>query len=409
MGLMAGGIGQAIGAERFEVVSWLDHFDFAAIPQGAGFIFDSETVEGCGKIISHVEEVGTTTILWRNCAGSTMRYQSKAESHHQDVVLDKRRVPDTRPVWGWVHYGAAEPDQVQSALDISRERGMKPGIHWPFEENHGGIWTFGRWNLEHPQFWCKSADGQVWPGRSSIAYPEVMAHKLELVQELLDRGMESLFIDTFRSGGWSPAFEYSDPVVAAWRAQYNADPPENPTDLRWCQHVAGYVTEFLRQIRAKLDASGRKVDLMVGVFGVTADGTAPLIQRGADWHTWVDEGIIDTLVINGAPWDAKDPFESTRTICRAIMDRVDGKCRVLWPVRSYDYGGYGMPSYAKATGLKQHEIAEKLMRMAWEEGAAGISLECVDYNNYNAETRKVMRELAEGDCRFVREARVEGQ
>lgn len=393
---------QVAAQERFEVAAWLDHFDFAAVRGPDGFLFDSETVEGCADIIGHVQEVGTTTVLWRNCAGATMRYPSAIEHHHQDVVLDKRRVPDTRAVWGWVHYGAARPDLLQGALDICRERGLRPGVHWPYEENHWGIWTFGGWNFEHPQYWCRSADGQPWAGRASIAFEEVMDHKLGLLQELLDRGMESLFIDFFRTGGWSPAQEYVEPVIAAWREEHNSDPPENPQDIRWARHVAGYVTEFMRRIRETLDASGRKVDLMVGIPDITAEGDGPIIRIGADWRAWVEEGIIDTLVINWVRWDEKDPFESTRAISRAIMDVVDGRCRVLWPVRAYDYGGFGMPSYEKATGLSQAEIAGRLMRMAWEEGAAGVSLECVDYNNYRPDTRRVMRELAEGECRWVR-------
>ena len=71
-------------------------------------------------------------------------------------------------------------------------------------------------------------------------------------------------------------------------------------------------------------------------------------------------------------------------------------------MRAYDYSGYGMPSYAKATGLEQHEIAERLVRIAWEEGADGISLECVDYGNYTAATRRVMHGLLTGPCRNKR-------
>ncbi|MEA3403168.1 MAG: hypothetical protein U9R79_18140, partial [Armatimonadota bacterium] len=63
----------------------------------------------------------------------------------------------------------------------------------------------------------------------------------------------------------------------------------------------------------------------------------------------------------------------------------------------------GMPAYQELTGLSRAEVARRLTLMAWEEGAAGISLECVDYNNYDAETRRTLRELTTGQCRWRRE------
>ena len=395
------GVASASAAERFEVAAWVDHFDFAGVKENGKLPFDTETVEGCAKILDHVQDLGATTILWRNCAGATMRYPSRIETHHQDTVLDKRKIPDSRPVWGWVRYGAARPDLMRSALDLCHQRGLRAGVHWPFEETHWELWTLGGWNLEHPQYWGRGRDGVPWWGRCSLAYPEVAQHKLHLVQELLDRGMETLFIDTYRRGAWSPAYEYVDPVVAAWRKQYGTDPPP-PSDPRWGRHVAGYTTAWVRQLRKTLDASGRKVNLMVGVYNATPDGAGSLSECGVDWPGLVQEGLIDTLVINWVRWDPKDPFESTRGRCREIMKAVNGRCRVHWPIRAYDFDEDGIASYCRATGLSPAEVAGRLMEMAWEEGAAGVSLECVDYNNYDRDVRRALRELAEGKCRWRR-------
>ena len=53
-------------------------------------------------------------------------------------------------------------------------------------------------------------------------------------------------------------------------------------------------------------------------------------------------------------------------------------------------------------GKPAAEVAARLMEMAWEAGADGISLECVDYGNYQAATRERMRALSEGQCKWVR-------
>ena len=384
--------------QRFEIAAWVDHFDFYTI-------FDTETPAGLAKILDHVQETGATTILWRNCGGSTMRYPSQVESHHHSSRLDKRRLADGRDIGGWVRYGEAEPDIVATVVKMCRERGLKPGIHWPFEETHWAMWTIGRFNLDHPQYWARDAAGRPWWGRVSLAYEPVVEHKLALVDELVARGIEVLFIDFWRTGAWSPAYEYVEPVVAAYRQQYGEEPPADARDERWCRHVAGYVTSFLRRLREHLKASGRTVELAVGIPGIVPGGGEPLTRCAADWRTWVEECLIDTLVINYVDWDKKAPLESTRAAYREVLDAVGGRCRVWCPVQQYNFNRLGLPGYEQSTGKTSAELAEALIRIAHEEGADGISLECVDYNNYAPATREVLRKLANGDCRLVRPPR----
>ena len=381
--------------EPFEVAAWVDHFDFYTI-------FDTEKAAGLAKILDHVQETGATTILWRNCGGSTMRYPSQIEAHHHPSRLDKRRVADGRDIAGWIRYGEAKVDIIATVVEMCKERGLKPGIHWPFEETHWAMWTVGRYNFEHPQYWARDAAGRPWWGRVSLAYEPVVEHKLALVDELVDRGIEVLFIDFWRTGGWSPAYEYVDPVVEAYRNQYGEDPPHDARDPRWCRHVAGYVTEFLRRLRQHLQASGRSIELAVGIPEIATGGDEPLARCAADWRSWIEEGLIDTLVINYVTWDKESPLESTRAAYREVLDAVDGRCHVWCPIQQYNYSKFGLPAYEQATGKSNAELAEVLLRIAHEEGAGGISLECVDYNNYRPATREVLRTLAEGECCFVR-------
>lgn len=398
-------LGRAAGAaERFEAAAWVDHFDFAAVSQQGRYLYDTETAAGCAALLDHVAETGATQIWWRNCAGATLRYASAEDTHHQDAPLDKRRVPSNVPVHGWVRYGEVQPDLLRSALACCRERGLRPGIHWPFEETHWQGFTIGGWNLEHPQFWGRTYDGQPWCGRSSLAYEEVVQHKLRLIDELLDRGAQTIYVDTSRNGGWSPAYEYVDPVVAAYRKAYGAPPPADSSDLRWCRHVAGYTTRYLRRVRERLDRSGRKVELAVGVADIAPLSDRCLVAYGCDWRSLVDQGVIDLLVINSVNWEAKAPLESTRALYREVLAAVGGRCKVFCPVQAYDFSHRGLPSYVKTTGLPQEEIAAQLVRIAWEEGAAGVSLECVDYNNYSPATRKALHELLSGECQWRRPA-----
>ena len=388
--------GFSSAAERFEVAAWVDHGDFQRV-------FDTEKTVGLAKVLDHVAQTGATSIWWRNVSGSTMRYQSKVEAHHNDSQLDKRRLHTVDDLDGWLRYGEVDPDIILSMVRLCKERGLRPGIHWPYEENHFSGRSIGRFNLEHPQFWVRNYRGQSWWGRVSIAFEPVVEHKLALLDELLDRGVESVFIEFWRAGGWDPRYEYVAPVVDAYRAEHGAEPPADYRDPAWTRHVAGYVTNYLRRFHAHLKARSPDVELAVGIPAIAPHAeNYPMTARAADWRTWVDEGLVDTLVINYVRWDKNCPLKSTRELYREVLDYVDGRCRVLCPIKQYNHSHRGLPEYEKATGMGNAELAAALTRMAHEMGADGISLECVDYNNYKPATRETLRKLTAGPCRFVR-------
>ena len=347
-------------------------------------------------------ETGATTILWRNVAGSNMRYRSRETSHHNDSRLDKRRVYDSRRIGGWVRYGEAEPDIIETVVKMCKERGLRPGIHWPYEETHWQLWTIGAFNLEHPGLWARTVDGRPWWGRVSIAYEPVIEHKLRLIDELLDRGVECIMIDFWRIGGWSPVYEHVPPITESYRKAFGEAPPADRRDGRWAQHVSDYVTAYLRRVRAHIKKRNPKVELMAAVPLMAPINDESMIRTGSDWRTWVKEGLVDTLIAQTVVWDKEHPVESTRQRYREIVEFVDGRCKVYFPVKAYNFSKLGMGEYGTLLKKPQHEIAEMLATMAWEEGAHGITMECVDYNNYREPTRKTLKTLRETKLRSVR-------
>ena len=373
-----------------EILALVDHYDFAGVRNPTDktkFLFDSETAEGCEKILDHVvEQTNPTTILWRPCSGSVMRYQSKEESFPKTVApIDKRRsIQNESEIHGWVRYNEAEPDIIRHMLAVVKSRGLKPGVHWPFEETHWMGWTFGAWNLEHPQYWGVDAGGTPWSGRTSLAYPEVVAHKLRILDELLVRGAETIFIDSWRSGGWSPAYEYVAPELKRWEETFHTPPLKNAGDPKWCAFIAETVHNYFKQMRAKLDAQPRKVRLLLGVSLAQdrPDYDDPLITRGIDWKRFVNEGLIDGLVVMAVNWNRKDPFGSTQAKYREIMDFCRGKCQVFFPVQAYNFTHKGLHEYQEITKLTNREIAQKLLDITRDVQADGVVLECVDYRNY---------------------------
>jgi len=329
-----------------------------------------------------------------------MRYQSDEERYPLvETPLDKRRLPDNRPVHGWLRSYQAEPDILRHILSVCRERNLRAGVHWPFEETHWASWTFGAWNLEHPQYWGVTVDGRVWAGRCSLAYPDVVAHKLRLADELLARGCDHLFIDTWRIGGWGPEYEFVRPELARWRRERRSEPPRDAKDPAWCAFVAETTGAYFGALRKRLDASGRRVRLMIGVsdVGILDDKPdATLLTRGVDWRRLVEERVVDAVAVMSVNWDRARPFESTREIYRSVRAFCAGRCEVLFPIQAYDFSKRGIPSYRNAAKRSAEDVAGELLKIAWEEGADGVCLECVDYRNYSERTCEELRRLLGG-------------
>lgn len=365
---------------RFEVASWIDHFDFA-------LVYDTEKIEGLEAILDHAQEAGTNTIWWRTHAGGRVRYQSQIDrGFHHNSTIDKRVTFDNRDVYGWVRYGETDFDMLTEVVRLCRERGLKVGVHWPFEEAHFHGCSLGDFNMENPKFWGRDQHGSLKMMHCSVGHEKVIQFKLALLDEMLDRGIEVLYLDFMRTT-YSPAAEHVEPV----KATYQGGP--------WNRHAHSYITKYLRRIRQHLDASGREVELVVGLPAFTLGITDT--SNGLDWLGWIDEGLIDTLNVIWVAWADDDPFGSTRAIYRHVVEVVDGRARVVVPVRRYNhYATRGIPAYERVTGKSQTEVASELMRIAHDVGADGVALECLDYDNYVQATRAALKELAEGECRW---------
>ncbi len=401
IGMLACGVAAIADSKPLEIIALVDHYDFAAVPDPAHpgqYAYDTETSEGCAKILDHVLLTGAKTILWRPQAGSMLRYPTKEEGYLSRYGMDKRRILiNDKQIYSWVRYQETELNLFDYCMGLIRERGLCCGVHWPFEQNHWSPFTFGPWNQEHPQFWCLTKEGAIWQGHTSLSFPEVMEHKLRIADELLATKPEVIYMETWREGGWSPRLEYVQPMVARWRERYGDAELPNPQDLRWCELVAEVNHEWYRRLRERMSRLNPPPRLMVGIayFGPGGSRDDILRVRGIDWPKMVEEHLIDGLVVMGVNWDKQRPFESTKEIYQDIMNIVAGRCQVFFSIQglSYDYRQDGPESYAKVTGLPQEKCAIRMMDIIKEVGAAGIVLEVVDHENFVPEVRETLKHV----------------
>lgn len=375
----------------FERIAFVDSFDFVTT-------FDCETKAGTSQILDHVLLTGADTILWRHQTGGVVRFPTDEEPCVRlNGIVDKRRIPDTR-VFGWARLEAGETNLLAYALAEAKARGIGAGIHYTFEENHHCAFTFGAWNLEHPQYWVRRIDGRPYPGRCSFAFDEVLEHKMRLLDELLASGAETIYLDCWRNGGWSPAQEYVEPVLAAWKAKYGCEPPKDALDPRWLGLIGTYQDRYLRAIRARLDRSPRPVRLLLGLSDQTLEDDVMWRRFAIDWKRLAADGTVDGIVVAsvvpGSVPGPADVWEKTRQIYAYVM-RNRGKAKVYLPVPEYGYM-YGIPSYCRDAGVGKAEATRRLLELARDAGADGIVMECVDYGNYTPEMCELIRNFNPG-------------
>ena len=376
-----------VSARPFETIALVDSLDFATY-------YDIETDQGNLQVLDHVMRNHCTDIWWRDKSGGKMRYPSVVEGWPiTETPFVKTRLP-CEDAWGYLRLDAPRANPFPLISDECRRRGLKFGIHTTTEENHWCSQLCSNWTLEHPQYWTCTLSGVPFMGISSYAYPEVIDHKLAMLDERLKLGGTTIFLDTWRNGDWSANREYVKPNLDEWERRYRCAPPTDSNDPRWIEIVERHVEDYIRRFSAKCRAAN--VRFVIGVHFI--DGKGDLRGRsraGFDWRKLAAEGVFDGVAPLSVVWSDKDPFGETLRLYRYVREVCGAKADAYFPVSAYDFYRYGIPSYAKATKLSKADVVRRLMDLAWEAGGRGVTFECVDYGNYSDAECRAIAEMLE--------------
>ncbi len=266
------------------------------------------------------------------------------------------KIPGTTP-FNWGEYtrrlglkpDLAEWDMVAAGIQAAHRKGIRVLGWFDMTEGHAGLPT--AWALNHPecclvtregircdgpvglvgndgtQFeknmvwmdydeliakgfmdrYCLRSDGVPLDPLLSMTYPEVIDYRLALIGEVLDMGLDGLFLVTCFGVG------YEKPSIERFKQKYGMDPHDIPeTDPRWLEHQRFYFTDFFRKvrelIRQKEKNAGRKIEFIVeGQGGIPGHGlqepeigmkTVPKWAAMPDYidvETLAREKIVDTL------------------------------------------------------------------------------------------------------------------
>jgi hypothetical protein len=133
-----------------------------------------------------------------------------------------------------------------------------------------------------------------------FGYPQVRKHLIRRYLRLLRAGnFDGLFVclrSQSRPADYADQYGFNEPVRREYFKRYRSDICCEDFDLQLWRDLQGeYLTLFLRELRKKLSKS--HVKLSVGVPRGTVLGP-PLGNTTLEWPLWVQEKIVDELIID---------------------------------------------------------------------------------------------------------------
>lgn len=158
-------------------------------------------------------------------------------------------------------------------------------------EENSVMFNSGFWRA-HPEFRVRNVKG-VTGFVLSYAFPEVREFKLGVLREAVERDIDGIHLDFLRH---PPFFGYDEPLVKAFQAKHGQDPRALPADdSRWRQLRAEVMTCFLRDVRALLDAAGKRKGRYLRLSARV--DWREYRALGCDIETWLKEGLLDYLAL----------------------------------------------------------------------------------------------------------------
>ncbi|HUR57050.1 MAG TPA: family 10 glycosylhydrolase [Opitutaceae bacterium] len=159
----------------------------------------------------------------------------------------------------------------------------------------------------HPEYRVRGKAGEDRT-KLSYAFPEVREYKLGILRAAAERDIDGINLDFLRH----PDFlGYEQPLIDVFQSRHGIDPRTLPaTDARWMKLRAEIMTGFVRDVRALLDAAGKKNGRRLGL-SARVDWKAHRAW-GCDVEAWMKEGLLDYAVfaqrsLGGYEFDLK-PF-----------------------------------------------------------------------------------------------------
>jgi hypothetical protein len=318
--------------------SWPDHLCFG---ENDGALSSIEHVKR--RMDAWKETFNSKTVHWREVR--TRRDLSKYYASPDNPRTQEKKIKDV--TW----------DDFREVPRLAHERDMKALLYVSvFDEGrplpqaeersrsfhnsmHGQHVTWQTdWSRENPDFAMVNRGGDIsqW-GVLCYGYPEVREQIKKRILGFIDgNNFDGVFLCTrsqCRPADYSEQFGFNKPVRNDYYNLYGYKIEKEDFDLnKWHSLLGNYFTIFLRELSFNLHEKG--LTLSIGIPRGDVIGP-PLGNWDLQWRIWVEEGLIDELII----------------------DQNSSKCPSMWHDLWPMHRGYGYAqNYITGKGLKPLEV-----------------------------------------------------
>jgi uncharacterized lipoprotein YddW (UPF0748 family) len=233
-----------------------------------------------------VEKMRTTLDAYAQAGIGTLIMLVKNTSGHV-YFTSEIGVPDGN--WSWDFFGVF--------LEEARKRKMT--VHpWFCVFPETAILGQVR---QHPD-WLITGPSREMVGAANPALPAVREYEISLMLEVVRRyGVDWVHLDYIRfpCEPAEPYFSFDRETLRLFKedtgvdmAAVKARDTGNMAWNAWLRWNTDRVTVFVRELRAALKASGKRVKISAAVF---PDPVNARVMIGQDWAAWAREGLVDML------------------------------------------------------------------------------------------------------------------
>jgi len=202
-----------------------------------------------------------------------------------------------------------------------------------------------------PDLWCRGEAGEPLP-HLSLAFPEVRRRMIDLLSE--QAGNYDLDGVHFFFCRGVPFVLFEDPFLAAFDREFGEDPRRLPlTDERVWRVRAGFVLALFRDLRARLDAIGRRRGRQFEVAVTVMNRPATSAYFGLDVEALIRERLVDVLLPFPCHYLPPDLGESRLLpeFVREFADLARGSGVRIYPDAGYDYSAGAEPLWRRAAAF----------------------------------------------------------
>lgn len=197
-----------------------------------------------------------------------------------------------------------ETDPLADAVEFGHKHGMEV---WAWLTLYDSMIYAppGEFFRENPQYTWVSRDGTTHiPGIPAYAYPRVREYRLAQVDELLDYGVDGIYMSMRSHSPWPAGrsgareYGYNEPVIAEYRRRWGTDPrdaaPGSLEELRFVKLKGDFLKLFLSEAAQRCRARGKRLAMNASRDAVDPATAARMYVPADDLCR---EQIVDELCI----------------------------------------------------------------------------------------------------------------